>query len=135
MSDLCRGGKLGEATCDCEEFSPSENPKRCMECDHGESKHGPPQSQNLPPPVPTPASTSLTDIFGNLSGTVPRSTPLPTGAVSQMTARTEALQTKMATGFSRMSQLAKSKRVLSTSKASTSTDRKVSIFWSASFYE
>ena len=128
---LCRGGKPGDP-CDCEEFSPSENPKRCLECTHGESKHRPSRASNAPSltPVPAvPASSNLAEIFGDISGTIPRSTPLPTGGVSHPTglrngivsrtaARTEALSSK-ATG-SRMSQPIKvSKRAL------TSTDRKV----------
>ena len=128
----CRGGKLGEDFCDCEVFSSSDNPKRCMECGHGESKHGPSRAQNPPSSVPTPTLKNLTDIFNNILGTVPHSTPLPTGAVSRPTpfpngvvsrtaARNEALHTKAA-GSSRMSQPTKASK-----RASTFTDRKVSI--------
>ena len=128
----CRGSKPGEDSCDCEMFSSSDNPKRCMECGHGESKHGPSWARNPPSSVPVPTSKNLSDIFSDISGTVPRSTPLPTGALSRPTplpngivsrtaAHNEALYTKV-TGSSRMSQPTKASK-----RAPTSTDRKVSI--------
>ncbi|KIM52476.1 hypothetical protein SCLCIDRAFT_11869 [Scleroderma citrinum Foug A] len=127
----CRGGKPGEDSCDCEMFSSSDNPKRCMECGHGESKHGPSRARNPPSSVPAPTSKNLSDIFSDISGTVPCSTPLPTGALSRPTpllngivsrtaAHNEALYTK-ATGSSRMSQPTKASK-----RAPTSTDRKAS---------
>ena len=101
MAQFCRGGGGG---CDCEQFTPTaDNPARCLECEHGLSKHpntgaaassNPTPSNNVPSDAtPTPSngslqiygSTNLQNILGNMKSRKPE-------------ARKEALSTKTKVG-------------------------------------
>jgi hypothetical protein len=64
MLEFCRGGAADGLVCDCEEYSPLDDPEEplsCAECNHGQSKH--PKKNDQPS-----GKTSILKLFQGVMG-------------------------------------------------------------------